>query len=131
LINLKEYSRVPFLEKGRSKKGWDCWGLAYVLYKEALNINLPLYLEDYTSTGQKDVIGTLITDQLAVMWEEVKAPNEFDIVNIRLRGRPMHIGVYLGKNRFIHALENSGTVIERVDSIMWQNRIEGFFKYVG
>ena len=129
-MDLRSYITVPFKEKGRSKNGWDCWGVAYVMYKEFLNINLPLYLDDYVSTSEKDVLGILIEGQLEAMWQEVEKPAPFDIVNIRLQGRPMHIGVYIGENRFIHALEKNGTVIERIDSIIWENRIVGYYRYV-
>jgi len=129
-MDLRSYITVPFKEKGRSKNGWDCWGVAYVMYKEFLNINLPLYLDDYVSTSEKDVLGILIEGQLEAMWQEVEKPAPFDIVNIRLQGRPMHIGVYIGSGRFIHALEKNGTVIERIDSIIWENRIVGYYRYV-
>lgn len=130
-MDLKSYITVPFLEKGRSKAGWDCWGVAYVMYKEFLNIDLPLYLDNYTSTEQKDVLGVLIEGQLEKMWMETKVPQPLDIISIRLRNRPMHVGVYIGKGRFIHALENTGTAIERTDSITWKNRILGYYRYAG
>lgn len=128
-MDLKRYMQVPFAEKGRDVSGWDCWGVAVVLYKDFLDIDLPLYVEDYVSTRQKDVLGTLITDQLRQMWTPVLDPDVFDIISIRLRNRPMHIGVYLGKRKFIHALGDVGTVIERTNSIAWQNRIMGYYRY--
>jgi cell wall-associated NlpC family hydrolase len=128
-MNLNKYIQVPFLEKGRSKEGWDCWGLAFVIYKDVLGIHLPLYIEDYVSTGQKDLLGNLITEEKR-KWQQVDQPQKFDLMIIRLRGRPMHIGLYLGGGKFIQALEKSGTVIERVDSIAWKNRILGYYRYV-
>jgi cell wall-associated NlpC family hydrolase len=38
-----------------------------------------------------------------------------------------HVGVYIGNNQFIHSTEKKGVCIESLSSILWKNRIDGFY----
>lgn len=128
-IDVAKYIKTPFKEKGRSIEGWDCWGPAYVIYKEHLGIFLPMYLDDYESTEDKEELALLIESE-KIQWGKVEGkPKPYDLLSIRLRGKPMHVGLYIGEGRFIHALEGIGTAIERVADITWNKRIIGYYRY--
>ncbi len=127
-LNVEKYIDVPFVEKGRRMSGCDCWGLVYLIYRDLLKIELPLYLAYYQNTADEKTLGLLI-DHEKLAWEEVLFSSPGDVVVLRLKGQPMHVGVYIGNGRFIHCLEGSGTVIEKIKSITWRNRIVGYYRY--
>jgi cell wall-associated NlpC family hydrolase len=64
-----------------------------------------------------------------VKWLGVKTPQKFDAILIRLKGQPMHCGVYLDNDLFIHCLKGSNVTIESINSAMWKNRILGYYRY--
>lgn len=127
-MDVSEYCDVPFLEKGRSLGGWDCWGPAYVIYKDRLNIQLPLYADQYENTEDEKELGRLIGKE-KLLWQEVDVPQLYDLINFRLKGQPMHVGVYIGNGKFIHCMENVGTTVEKLKSSTWRDRIIGFYRY--
>ena len=129
-LDVSRYIDIPFVEKGRDMSGCDCWGLFYLVYRDLLDIELPLYLDTYQNTEDEKVLGAVIKGEI-VKWTRVSVKNlrVGDGVSIRLKGQPMHVGVYIGNGKFIHCLAGSGTVIEKVNSITWRNRIVGYYRY--
>jgi hypothetical protein len=43
---------------------------------------------------------------------------------------PIHVGIVIGERplRMLHTEKNIGTVVERVRSLMWWHRVEGFYR---
>jgi cell wall-associated NlpC family hydrolase len=127
-LDVSRYANIPFVEKGRGFTGCDCWGIPYLIYRDFLRIELPLYLEEYQNTEDEKELGRL-TEQEKTAWIEVKEPNPYDIVLMRLKGQPMHVGVAIGNGKFIHCMRDVGTTIERLSSPMWRDRIVGYYFY--
>lgn len=127
-LDVSEYSEIPFLEKGRTREGVDCWGIPYLIYKDKLNIELPLYIEQYQNTEDEKELARLIGEE-KLSWEEVGSPEIYDVVVLRLKGRPMHVGVCIGNGKFIHCMDTIGTTVEKLDATTWRNRIIGFHRY--
>jgi len=65
-------------------------------------------------------------------WMEVEDPQPGDIVLTRTSGSGKffnHLGVYIGKGKFIHTYAKAGgVVIDRVNSPFWKNRIKGYYR---
>lgn len=127
-MNLDRYTRIPFKEKGRDYSGCDCWGIPYLIYRDLLHIELPLYVDSYQNTADVREISRLM-DKERVTWVQVDKPEPYDIVNIRLRNRPLHCGVCIGEGRFIHCLDGTNTTVERLDALAWRHRIVGYYRY--
>lgn len=125
---LNKYISIPFKEKGRDFDGVDCYGLNYLIYKIEIGLLIPSYSDDYQSTEDAEELCTLINKE-KIKWTEVSTPLIFDSILIRMKGQPMHCGVYIGDGLFIHCLKGSGVTIEKIDSITWKNRILGFYRY--
>lgn len=64
-------------------------------------------------------------------WEEVDSPMELDLVVFSVSGTPDHVGVCIGRGRFIHVEEGSRSRIEYLSSPLWDSRIYGFYRYMG
>lgn len=119
---------IPFKEKGRDYNGVDCWGIAYLIYRDILGIELPTYTEQYRNTMDRKEIANLWGTTDYEGWEKVNIPEPYDLVQIRMLGVPMHVGIYIGNNKFLHCLENIGTTIGRINSSEWRDRIVGYYR---
>ena len=122
------YIDLPYADKGRTVDGLDCWGLARLIYRDQLGIELPSYLEGYTSAEEAAEVAALIEENKP-LWHEVARPQPFDLVALRLKGHPMHCGVCVGQGRFIHVMLGTNVTVERLDSPLWAKRITGYFRH--
>lgn len=124
-----KYINIKFAEKGRDSTGCDCWGLARLIYKNELNIELPDYLDVYNSTNDTEKLAKVIKEEKEHNWQQPDTGKEFDIIILNMKGRPMHIGVVIKPNYMVHCSKGVNTAIERFDSIKWKNRVIGFARY--
>lgn len=118
---------VPFLEKGRSFEGWDCYGLIYMAYKEIYGINLPEYL-DYNSTNEYEQLKNLINASKP-LWEEVNRPQSGDVAVFNLSGSPCHVALIVDKYTALHCESKIGTFIESLKAPMWKKRLDGIYRH--
>jgi probable lipoprotein NlpC len=114
---------VPYRENGRDRSGFDCYGLVLFLGK-ANGLDMPesLYLEE-----RADRHG-LFEDN--VSWFEcVDTPQFGDLATFRHGKFVTHVGMMIDRFRFIHATKPSGTVISSLDSLLYKNKLEGFYRW--
>jgi cell wall-associated NlpC family hydrolase len=52
-----------------------------------------------------------------------------DVIVLRMRGEPMHVGMVLGDQQMLHIERGINSVIERYGSLRWKNRVVGFFRH--
>ena len=126
-----EYVGMKFGEKGRTHGCVDCWGLAYVVYKEQLKIELPTYIEYYNSTNDKKVLSDLFRKEEAstTKWVEVQTPEAFDLLVLKVDGMPYHVGIYTHERRFLHCEKGFNTSIAKLDSFRWRKNLVGVFRW--
>ena len=125
-----QYITIPFVEHGRERKGCDCWGLARVIYKEQLGIDLPTLL-DYKDTHDSHNIADLYENEHKE-WEEIPLgqEKEFDILVFKILGLPTHIGVVINKGMMIHCEYGIGTHITEYNrEFQWRKRLAGIYRY--
>ncbi len=67
----------------------------------------------------------------AAAWVRVERPQPNDAVVFNILGRPAHVGVCLGRDRFLHCEEGRASGVERLSSPLWGARIEGYYRWVG
>jgi cell wall-associated NlpC family hydrolase len=92
--------------------GFDCSGLVAYIYRNAANINLP-----HSSRDMASVSGAKIKrmDDLV----------SGDLVFFGSSGGISHVGVYVGKGRFVHAPNSGGTVrLDDIDGPYWRDHFE-------
>jgi cell wall-associated NlpC family hydrolase len=120
---------VPYKPLGRDWRGWDCWGLVYVMYRDLLGIYLPMY-DAYQGTEDRFAQNTLILNGMGNgCWQEVEKPEPLDLAAIKVSGCMCHVGVWVGNRWMLHTLE-SGTRCERTDSVSWNRRIAFYARNV-
>lgn len=126
-----KYVGIPFEEKGRTAQACDCWGLVRLIYKNELGIDLPSYDEHYRHTNDTEMIDGHINTVYTENWSHPETPQPFDIVILKRRGIPMHVGVVTNAGNMIHCESGIGAVIERYNSIRWNygKNVVGFARY--
>ncbi len=125
------YTGMPWADRGRSRAGCDCYGLARIIYQEELGVSLPDYL-GYASTEELGEIAALIDGaQQLPMWVPVSGPAvAFDLAVFR-RGRlATHIGVVVRRGLMIHMADEDCAKIEAYDSGRWSHRLTGHWRHV-
>ena len=89
--------------------GFDCSGLIDYIYRTAAGIKLPRTSHEMASMSARKVRRMT---QLA----------SGDLVFFDIGGSISHVGVYVGKGRFVHAPNNGGTVrLDDIDGPYWGN----------
>jgi cell wall-associated NlpC family hydrolase len=74
----------------------------------------------------------LIESHVAAWHRADRVPGSVVLFNIK--GRPVHVGLYIGQGSFLHAHAPAryrpgepATHLERLDDPVWASRIEGFY----
>lgn len=125
-----KYIKIPFKDCGRDENGCDCWGLARLIYRDELGIELPT-LTGYSDTHDRRVIADLYEGEHP-RWVEVPLgqEKEFDIIIFRTMGLPTHVGVAIGDGFMIHCERSIGTCISNYrKEMLWKKRIVGVYRH--
>ncbi len=126
-----KYIGLPFSEKGRGPDSFDCWGLAMEIYRtdHPRRIALPGYESLYADSSDSRTIGRLSYDVREQGWREVRKPEAFDLILLRMCGFPMHVGIVTKPGHMVHCTEGIGVTHESFESTRWRNKVLGFFRY--
>jgi hypothetical protein len=104
---------VPYRWGGNTPEaGFDCSGLVRYVVDRAASVNLPRTTADMSSRGD------------SIEPDEV-APG--DLIFFNTTGRPhSHVGIYVGKLRFVNAPSTGGTVrLDYLTNPYWAKRFDG------
>ncbi|MEO7065848.1 MAG: NlpC/P60 family protein [Rhodanobacter sp.] len=89
--------------------GFDCSGLMDYIYNHATGIKLPRTSHDMATMDGKKV-------------HEMQHLASGDLVFFKISGSISHVGVYVGKGRFVHAPNSGGTVrLDNIDGPYWRD----------
>lgn len=123
----------PYLYGGADEDGFDCSGFTYYVYGRA-GYRIPRTVrEQYhglisiRSPRPGDLVFFETSADIARL-NDLDSPNEEQSAtqNGVLSASATHVGIYLGKNRFIHAPRTGGEVrIESMAAGYWQKRFLG------
>lgn len=118
-----KYLGVPFVELGRDRNGWDCWGLVRAVYAEELGIVLP---EWSAHTGSLDNEAIALEVQEAHQhFTRVDLPEPMSIVWFSTRSIYAHVGIVVDHQRMLHCTAGKDTCVES-----WLTRtgqLKGFY----
>lgn len=130
-MNLDRFVGLPYLDRGRSVEGVDCWGLVWLVYREVRGIDLPSYSDRYVTAADRQAMAELIGAELGP-WNEIHASTRqiFDVVLMREGKFPRHVGLIVGRDAMLHAEPNTTSCIARLSSPLIRNRIVGLFRHV-
>lgn len=124
------YIGIPYRDKGRDLEGFDCWGLVrHVLMNEFGIDDLPDYVDSYTAASDRQGVAEAVQRGLADGWSVTDQPVSGSLVILQVAGRPWHCAVAVTEDWMLHTLQGVNACLERMDSRVWRNRIEGFYQH--
>lgn len=125
-MNLAPFVGLPFEDKGRGP-AYDCWGLARHYLAHAIGVLLPDYGNLYATHEDRSQVTDGIKTGLVEGWRHSDKPVVNCLVIFKIAGQPWHIGVVVGRDRFLHIPPGETSCTERLSDPRWKNRIEGFY----
>jgi cell wall-associated NlpC family hydrolase len=125
------YVGIPFVPHGRSHHGVDCYGLLSLVLAEVFRVEVPAYTYEHRADWLEIEAAV---QQGQADWMEIPRPaaRVGDGVVLRLRGRPLHVGLLVDVRplAMLHALAGTDTAIVRLDGPVWGPRVLGFYRWM-
>ena len=130
---VEKYIGLPFKVKGRDRSGIDCWGLVLLVTFEQQAVVMPAFDKGYDGTYAPDDAAKIgnIVKTVGPISTVIPAGQEkcFDVIVLRLKGQPMHVGIVLGDGIMLHIESGIESCIESYHSMRWKDRIYGIYRY--
>ena len=101
----KKWDNTPYKYGGVCLDGVDCSGFVQLVFKNGFKIDLPRNTTEQMKVGRK------------VALNELKVG---DLVFFKTGRTLQHVGVYLGKNKFMHSSTSYGVTISNIKSNYWR-----------
>jgi cell wall-associated NlpC family hydrolase len=131
-MNVSDFIGIPFLEGGRDPaRGLDCWGLVAAASRDLYGINLPSYAGCYATPLDYDELRRLIDGEMSPWVDVTGQERAGDVALLRVRGRPVHVGLVTAKGWMLHVEAGCETVQERYDGPQWKRRLIGVYRFQG
>ncbi|HEY1868828.1 MAG TPA: C40 family peptidase [Candidatus Cybelea sp.] len=99
---------VPYVFGGTSVSGFDCSGFVQHVFA-MMGIDLPRTADAQYDAGHPAIGG----------------PRAGDLVFFDTYGGVSHVGIYLGKGRFVHASSSHGVMVSQLSDSYWAARYVG------
>lgn len=127
------YIGLPWRERGRSRAGIDCYGLVRLVLAAECGVHLPSYTGAYASTLERAQIAAAIAAGAADLAVPVDpaAARPFDVLELRDRGRPTHLGIVAAPGRMLHIRPGRLSEMPRWDRGDWAGRVAGVWRVTG
>jgi cell wall-associated NlpC family hydrolase len=126
---VSDYIGIPYVERGRSVAGCDCWGLVRLVLFERFGKVLPSLAEDYAKVDP--ALTARMVDQTAalVRAQKVDAPEPGDVAVLRSLSAPSaHVGIVVPGGYLLHVDRGVNTCVVPLDSPRIAHRLEGFYR---
>jgi cell wall-associated NlpC family hydrolase len=102
-----EWNGTPYRLGGTTPSGVDCSGLVQNIYTAEFNVQIP------RSTGEQ------IKEGRKIRKSELQTG---DLVFFKTGRRTMHVGIYMGSNRFLHSSTSNGVMISGLQENYWDKK---------
>jgi cell wall-associated NlpC family hydrolase len=112
LLTARSLMGAPYRYGGATPKGFDCSGYVNYVFRKAVGAKLPRMSRDLARSGSAVKIADL---------------RPADIVYFKIRNqKSLHVGIYIGGGKFIHAPSSNGRVnIQDLNIDYWSRYYRG------
>lgn len=126
------YIGLPYVAFGRTREGCDCWGLARLVYRQELGIELPAYLPDGICAIESREIDVLVgaATRDRTLWAPVDTILAFDLLLFREGQYRSHIGIAVERGWMLHCPE-TGSALADTTAPRWGARFRGAWRWRG
>jgi cell wall-associated NlpC family hydrolase len=128
------YIGLPYAEGARGPVAFDCWGLFWKVLAEQFEVEVPRYegmhwsKDDRASRVEAARHFRVETEE---SWLPVNPGEERagDGIALGIAGRPLHVGIVVTPGWMLHSSDDADASLERYDSLIWRNRVDGFYRH--
>jgi cell wall-associated NlpC family hydrolase len=110
-----------------------CWGVVRAVYAEQYGLELPTYGTRCPNAADAAQVALLVTEERwrEQAWHAVPLGSEKpgDVLLLRARGFPAHVGVVVGDHRMLHCECEATTACEDYHRLNWRRRIVGCYRH--
>lgn len=126
---VEKWLGIPYVAGGRTREGFDCWGLVRAVLAQDFGIIVPAF--DTTAGDLAEVTKTMHGEAARSEWIDVAAPGvrEGDVLLFRILGVPSHVGICCGDGFFLHTYVGLPVSVGRYFSPEWERRIVSFKRH--
>lgn len=121
---------VPYLDRGRTREGADCFGLVALAQRRLYDLDLPDYVGAYASAEEESEVARAIRGGLR-SWRSVSPVTPGDVVLCWYTdpALPSHLGIYVGGRKMLSTRSASGARIEDLSSAYWRSRVVDYLRH--
>jgi cell wall-associated NlpC family hydrolase len=126
---ISRFIGIPFVSKGRTFSGCDCYGLVKLYYKEVLNIEIP---ETVITAEQPRRTFANYLNEISKNWISTTPFKNAVVamaVNAEHPNLVTHFAVMIDDKRFIDTRENMSSYLTNIDDEKIKNQIRGFYTW--
>lgn len=122
---------LPYEVGGRGPSSFDCWGLVVHFYREAFDIDLPIY-PNVDPMNVRRVSGHMEKAASGADWEKIMSPKNGCVVAMSRSKVFHHVGIWLDFNGglCLHAFDGLQVMTHTLQQLKRQNFSKiAFFKH--
>lgn len=125
------YVGLPWQERGLTREGIACWGLARLVYAEQLGIEVPDYAAEVPSLTERVEVAAIFANRTSASgpWVSVGDAREFDILVFRRAGLTTHVGIALDGERMLHIDAGGDSHLASYTTGRWASRLAGAYRH--
>jgi len=127
-----DFIGLPWQDRGLTRSGIACWGLARLVYAEVLGLDVPDYAAEVASLEDRTEVATVYAGGTAFgPWHAVSESEarEFDIVVFRRAGLDAHVGIVVTPGRMLHITSGQDSAIVSYADGRWAPRLSGIYRH--
>lgn len=102
-LEAADWVGVPYRGGGDSKRGTDCSGFTYQVYRKVYRTQIPRNTEELKAACSK------------VSKRNLREGDLLFFASNRSRKKVAHVGIYLKNGKFIHASTSKGVIVSRLN----------------
>ena len=112
-----KYIGRPWVAGAQGPDCFDCWGFVRYVLKHEYGYNVPQV--NVNPDNLRDVLHAFKSDPAFQAFEEVKKPENGDVVLMRQAKHPVHAGLWLDSDGggVLHCVRESGVVFQTIRSL--------------
>lgn len=123
-----KFTKIFYHKNHRDFNFCDCYGICYLFNKEVLKKEIPVYLNEKIYSNE-DINRTYREKQSDFKKVNTGRESGGDIVSLKIKGQPIHVGVVVQKGTMLHIMENKNAQIESYNNSKWKNKVDSFWRY--
>ncbi|MBU2960485.1 C40 family peptidase [Citreicella sp. C3M06] len=129
-MTFSSFVGIPHLDLGLTRAGADCYGLVWLVYAEALGVELPRHdcivaAETPPAERAAHIAGGLASGP----WRRVEQIRPFDLLLFNVRAQGDHVAVAVTPRLMLHNHARSQSAIVDFNVTPWPRRFAGAYRH--